>query len=64
VLVADDNDGGMNHRTTTCVLYDSGVRRHARDQRAAREGVIQPDEEVLVVGPESPVEELRKLSLD
>jgi len=63
-LVADDNDGGMNHRTTTCVLYDSGhvVTLELSELRA--KGILSEEEKVLVVGPDSPVEDLRKLSLD
>lgn len=63
VLVADDNDPEMNHRHTTVALMGDGSTEtyELADLRAA--GVIGPDE-ILVVGPESPVEELRKLSLD
>ncbi len=64
VLVADDNDPEMNHRTTTCVLYDSGVVGTFELSELREKGVLTPDEEHLVVGPDSPVEELRKLSLD
>lgn len=63
VLVADDNDPQMNHRHTTVALMGDGSTEtfELADLQAA--GVIGPDE-ILVVGPESPVEELRKLSLD
>jgi prepilin-type N-terminal cleavage/methylation domain-containing protein len=63
-LVADDNDPEMNHRTTTCVLYDSGVVGTFELSELREKGVIGPEDEILVVGPDSPVEELRKLSLD
>jgi len=66
VLVADDNDHEsepMNHRHTTVALMGDGSANtfELADLRAA--GVLGP-EEALVVGPESQVEELRKLSLD
>ncbi len=64
VLVADDNDGGMNHRTTTCVLYDSGHVGTFEIDELRKQGILQPDEELLIVGPDSPVTELQKLSLD
>lgn len=63
-LVADDNDGGMNHRTTTCVLYDSGVVGTFELDELRDKGVIGKDVELLIVGPDSPIEELRKLSLN
>lgn len=62
-LVADDNDGGMNHGTETLVLYADGSVHRLDLVTLEEEGVLGPDEE-LVVGPDSQVEELRKLSLD
>jgi prepilin-type N-terminal cleavage/methylation domain-containing protein len=64
VLVADDNDGGMNHRTATVVLFDDGSTRTYELYELRKQGVLLEDEELLLVGPDSPIEELRKLSLD
>ncbi len=64
VLVADDNDPEMNHRTTTCALLDSGHVTTYELSELRDKGVIGPDDEVLVVGPDSPLDELTKLSLD
>jgi len=64
VLVADDNDGGMNHRTTTNVLYGDGAVRGIEIFTLQEEGILDPEEDLLIVGPESPVEELQVLSLD
>jgi prepilin-type N-terminal cleavage/methylation domain-containing protein len=63
-LVADDNDGGMNHRTATVVLYGDGSAQTFELGQLIKEGVLQKDEKVLVVGIESPVEDLQKLSLE
>lgn len=63
-IVADDNDGGMNHDTTTNVLYGDGTVETYEVFELRDEGLLGPDEELLLVGPDSPVEELRKLSLD
>ena len=66
-LVADDNDGSDtegNHRTTTVVLYaDGNVGTHELFELREK-GVIDDTVEVLKVGPDSPLEELRKLSID
>lgn len=64
VLVADDNDGGKNHRSTTNVLYGDGAVRGLELFTLVEEGILDPEEEILVVGPESPVEALQVLSLD
>lgn len=63
-LVADDNDGGGNHLTTTNVLYASGVIGTYEVAELIADGTLGPEEEFLIVGPESPIEELQKLSLD
>lgn len=63
-LIACDNDGGMNHRTTTNVLYGGGRVESMELFTLIEEGILTEDEEHLVVGPESPVEDLQKLSLD
>jgi len=63
-LVADDNDGGEpNHTTTTLVLYADGSVNAYEQALLEEDGTLQEDE-YLLVGPESQVEELRKLSLD
>jgi prepilin-type N-terminal cleavage/methylation domain-containing protein len=63
-LVADDNDGGMNHRTTTNVLYGDGASRGIEIFTLENEGILDVEEKHLIVGPESPLEELQVLSLD
>jgi prepilin-type N-terminal cleavage/methylation domain-containing protein len=62
-LIADDNQGeAPNHRTATVVYYGRGVDTiEKRDLVAA--GLIT-DEQWLEVGPNSPQEDLQKLSLD
>ena len=62
-LIADDNDTEMNHRTATNVLYGDGFVKTFELAILEEEGVIGPDES-LVVGPGSQVVDLRKLSLD
>ncbi|MFT7484440.1 MAG: prepilin-type N-terminal cleavage/methylation domain-containing protein [Candidatus Paceibacteria bacterium] len=64
VLVADDNDGGKNHRTTTNVLYGDGAVRGKEVFDLHNEGLMDEEEDLLVVGPESPLDELQVLSLD
>jgi prepilin-type N-terminal cleavage/methylation domain-containing protein len=63
VLVADDNDGGMNHRTTTVALFGDGSTRRIEQGLLEEKGILGEDE-YLLVGPESQDEDLRKLSLD
>ncbi|MFT5285497.1 MAG: prepilin-type N-terminal cleavage/methylation domain-containing protein [Planctomycetota bacterium] len=62
-LIGDDNDGGMNHATTTNVLYSDGSV-HTFELFQLREEGLLGEEEALMVGPDSPIEDLRKLSLD
>lgn len=64
VLVADDNDPDGNHRTATLALMgDYSVREYELvDLQKKRE--IDEEETFLIVGPESPIEALQKLSLD
>jgi hypothetical protein len=64
VLVADDNDPEMNHRHTTVALMADGSVNTWEIALLKESGVLGPDEMHLIVGPDSPVEELRKLSLD
>ena len=63
-LVADDNDGGMNHTTTTVVLWANGSVTTYELVLLKDEGIIDVEETSLTVGPDSPVEALQKLSLD
>ena len=63
-LVADDNDPEMNHATTTNVLYGDGSVQTFELVPLQEEGVLSEDEDILYVGPDSPVEDLTKLSLD
>ena len=62
-LVADDNDGAMNHATTTNVLYGDGSVQGFQIETIREEGLLM-DDEILYVGIESQVEDLQKLSLD
>ena len=62
-LVCDDNDGGKNHRTTTNVLYGDGSVGSFELADEREKGNILPEEEIVVVGPESKNEVLRKFSL-
>ncbi len=62
-LIADDNDGAMNHATTTNVLYGDGSVQSLELTNLVADGSLMEDE-ILLVGPDSPVEDLRKLSLD
>lgn len=64
VLVADDNDGGMNHASTTNVLYGDGAVRGIELFTMREESIIDEDQDILYVGPESPMEDLQVLSLD
>ena len=63
-LVADDNDGDMNHRTATNVLYGDGNVRTYEIKLLEEEGIVDPELGILIVGPESPVDDLTKFSLD
>jgi prepilin-type N-terminal cleavage/methylation domain-containing protein len=67
ILVADDNcsnPGKGNHRSTTVVLYASGDVSTFELLELHRDGTLSKDEEVLTVGPDSPIEALRCLSVD
>ena len=63
-LVADDNDPLMNHETTTNVLYGDGSVQTFELIILQEEGTLMEEEDVLRVGPDSPVEDLQKLALD
>jgi prepilin-type N-terminal cleavage/methylation domain-containing protein len=63
-LVADDNDPQMNHRTATVVLFADGSIATFEIAELQKAGTVPEEQKDLIVGPDSPVEELRKLSLD
>lgn len=63
-LVADDNDGGANHRIATNVLYGDGAVNVFDLAIEQEKGTVGEDEEWITVGPDSPIEDLTKLSLD
>jgi prepilin-type N-terminal cleavage/methylation domain-containing protein len=65
ILVADDNDGTeMNHRTATVALYGDGTAQTFELGPLQQDGTLGPEENLLLVGPESPIDELKKLSLN
>jgi len=67
VIIADDNEGdGIegNHRTTTVALYASLDVGSFEVADLQEKGVLDAETSTIKVGPDSPVEELRKLSLD
>ena len=64
VIVADDNDPKMNHRTATVVLWADGSVSTYELATLKEDGTIDREETVLMVGPESPIEKLQKLTLD
>lgn len=64
VIASDDNDNGMNHRTATVVLWADGNVTTYEIALLQEDGTIDREEEILIVGPESPIEALQKLSLD
>jgi prepilin-type N-terminal cleavage/methylation domain-containing protein len=64
VLVADDNDPEMNHNHTTVALMADGSVNTYEIAKLKESGLLGPDENHLIVGPDSPVEALRVLSLD
>lgn len=64
VLVADDNDPEMNHRTTTVVLFADGNVDTFEVFEERKKGTLAEEETILKVGPESPIPELTKLSLN
>jgi prepilin-type N-terminal cleavage/methylation domain-containing protein/prepilin-type processing-associated H-X9-DG protein len=63
-LVCDDNHGGLNHRTTTNVLYADGSVQTFEFKALQDEGKITKEETNLPVGADSPIEDLTKFSLD
>ncbi len=63
-LIADDNEGDMNHPTTTCVLWADGSVTTIELLELRKKGVITEDEKILKVGADSPVEALHHLTTD
>lgn len=63
-LMADDNEGGMNHRSATVVLYGDASVQTIELYDLKQAGLITEEEEVLVVGPDSPRQDLQALSQD
>ena len=63
-LIADDNDGEMNHPTSTCVLWADGTTTVIELLELREKGLLTADDKLLKVGPESPVESLRHLTLE
>ena len=54
----------MNHETTTVVLW-AGVTVSTYELVPLKdEGILDPEDVELTVGPGSPIEKLNKLSLD
>lgn len=64
VLVADDNDPENNHKNSTLALMGDWTVREYDMATLRDDKTIDVEETVLLVGPESPLEALRKLSLD
>jgi len=64
-VVADDNDPEANHGTTTNVLWGSGAVFALELIDLQADGTLPNDDTItfIEVGPDSPVESLRKLSL-
>jgi prepilin-type N-terminal cleavage/methylation domain-containing protein len=67
ILVADDNcskPGEGNHRNSTVVLYADGTTSTYELLELHKAGTLTAEENILSVGPDSPIEPLRCLSLD
>ncbi len=62
--IATDNDPEMNFSTTTLVLWGDGQVERMEIATLREQGLLDADEDYFAVGPDSPLEELRKLSLD
>lgn len=66
-VISDDNEGDGetgNHASTTVVLYASGDIGTFEIATEQEKGTIDLETELIKVGPDSPIEELRKLTLD
>jgi prepilin-type N-terminal cleavage/methylation domain-containing protein len=67
ILVADDNcskPGEANHESATMVLYADGTTGTFELMELRQKGTLTAEEKILTVGPDSPVETLRCLSVD
>ena len=64
VLVADDNDPENNHATTTLALMGDGSVREYEIVELQKKNLVDEEMDWLEVGPGSPLDELKKLSLD
>jgi prepilin-type N-terminal cleavage/methylation domain-containing protein len=65
ILLADDNDGAEgNHMLTTNALYGDGAVNNYVLSTEKENGNVDPDEDYILVGPDSPIADLAKLSLD
>jgi|RhiMethySRZTD1v2_1073278.scaffolds.fasta_scaffold412514_2 prepilin-type N-terminal cleavage/methylation domain-containing protein len=67
ILIADDNcskPGEANHRNSTVVLYADGTTGTYETMELHKSGSLPQDDNILPVGPDSPIEALRCLSLD
>jgi prepilin-type N-terminal cleavage/methylation domain-containing protein len=62
--IATDNDPVMNFSTTTLVLMGDGAVETIEIAELKAAGLLAEDEDYFAVGPDSPDEELLKLSLD
>lgn len=64
ILVADDNcskPGEGNHKSTTVVLYADSTVSTFELMELHKNGTLAADEQILHVGPDSPIEPLRCL---
>jgi prepilin-type N-terminal cleavage/methylation domain-containing protein len=67
ILVADDNcskPGEGNHKSTTVVLYADSTVSTFETMELHKNGTLAADEQVLHVGPDSPIEALRCVKVD
>ena len=63
-LVCDDNDPELNHRTTTNVLYADGSVHPFEIETLKEEGKLVMEDATVMVGPDSPVEDLTLYTLE
>lgn len=65
VIVSDDNETQDNHRTQTVYVYaDSVPKTFDREVDGENRGIVFEEGELVTVGPDSKVEELKKLQID
>ena len=63
-LIACDNEQGMNHDGVMNVLYADGSIKTFQVEMLRERKKLGPEEEVIYVGANSQVDDLRKLTLD